>query len=208
MQQKEILIATANSGKAEEIKKIFQNSEFQLKFLFDFDEQLSNVKIVEGAKSFEGNALIKAIVVGDLLNMITLSDDSGICIDALDGRPGIYSARYSSTGTDQDNNLKVLAGMKDVPFEKRDCHYNCTVAIYDPSTKFVETVTGTWKAKLAFEPKGDKSFGYAPLFLPEEFNYLQTNAEFDPEDLIGINHRGKAFRQAIEVLRGYLSSTL
>lgn len=199
-----ILIATANQGKAEEIKKIFTGTNFVLKFLFDFPEQLKDLKILENAKSFEGNALIKAIIVGDFINMITLADDSGLCVEALAGRPGVYSARYSQTGTDQDNYLKVLEEMKDIPWPKRDCHYNCTVAIYDPRTKFIDTVSGIWEAKVALEPKGDKSFGYAPIVLAKDFDYQKTNAEFDPEDLININHRGKAFRQAIKILQEYL----
>ena len=201
---KTILIATANKGKAEEIKKIFQNTNFDIKFLFDFPIQLENLSIVENAKSFEGNALIKAIVAGDILNMITLADDSGLCIDALGGLPGVLSARYSDIGTDEGNYLKVLKEMDGVPFDKRDCHYNCTVAIYDPQTKFVDTVSGIWEAKVALEPKGDKSFGYAPIFLAKDFNYQKTNAEFDPEDLIIVNHRGKAFYKAIQILSEYL----
>ncbi len=195
-----ILIATNNKGKAEEIKKIFKDTNFTVKFLFDFPDQLKNLNIVENAKSFEGNALIKAIVAGDILNMITLADDSGLCIDALDGRPGVLSARYSDLGTDEGNYLKVLEEMKEVPFDKRDCRYVCTVAIYDPRTKFVDTVTGTWEAKVALQPKGEKSFGYAPIILAKDFNCQKTNAEFAPEELININHRGKAFRKAIQVL--------
>jgi len=133
-----------------------------------------------------------------------LADDSGLCVDALDGRPGIYSARYSKKGTDESNYLKVLQEMENIPFEKRDCHYNCTVAVYDPQTKFVETVSGDWNGKVALEPHGTKSFGYAPIFLSHNSNYQKTNAEFDPEDLITINHRGQAFKKAIGVLNGYL----
>lgn len=203
-----LVIATANRGKAEEIKIIFKDTGFNLKFLFDFPEELKNLKIVENAKTFEGNALIKAIVIGDLLNMITLADDSGLCIDALDGRPGVLSARYSETGTDKDNYLKVLKEMEDVPFEERGCHYNCTVAIYDPKTKFVDTAEGTWDARVALEPKGDKSFGYAPIVLAKELNYQKTNAEFDPEDTININHRGKAFRKAIQILSDYFKKEI
>lgn len=199
-----ILIATANKGKAEEIKRIFQDTNFDVKFLFDFPDQLENLCIIENAKSFEGNALIKAIVAGDVLDMITLADDSGLCIDALDGRPGVLSARYSDVGTDEGNYLKVLEEMKGTPFNERNCHYNCTVAIYDPHTKFVDTVSGIWEAKVALEPKGSKSFGYAPIILAKDFNYQKTNAEFNPEDLININHRGKAFRKAIQILSDYL----
>jgi len=201
---KTILIATANKGKAEEIKKIFQDTNFDVKFLFDFSDQLENLNIVENAKSFEGNALIKAIVTGDVLNMITLADDSGLCIDALDGRPGVLSARYSDLRTDEGNYLKVLQEMEGISFNERNCHYNCTVAIYDPQTKFVDTASGIWEAKVALEPKGNKSFGYAPIILAKDFNYQKTNAEFDPEDLISINHRGKAFRKAIQILSDYL----
>lgn len=202
---KTILIATANRGKAEEIKKIFQNTNFDVKFLFDFPKQLENLNIIENAKSFEGNALIKAIVAGDMLNLITLADDSGLCIDALDGRPGVFSARYSDMGTDEGNYLKVLEEMTEIPFDKRGCHYNCTVAIYDPRTKFVDTVSGIWDAKVALEPRGDKSFGYAPIVLAKDFNYQKTNAELNPEDLIAINHRGKAFGKAIQILSDYLN---
>jgi len=201
-----ILIATANQGKAEEIKKIFQDTEFELKFLFDFLEEIKDLSIFENAKTFEGNALIKAIVAGDYLNMITLADDSGLCVDALSGRPGVYSARYSETERDADNCAKVLAEMKDISEEKRTCHYNCTVAVYDPKTKFVETVEGTWAGRVALEPRGNKSFGYAPIVMMKDFNYEKTNAEFDSEELIGINHRGQAFRKAIEVLKKYLEN--
>lgn len=202
---KTILIATANKGKAEEIKKIFTKTNYSLKFLFDFSVELKDLSIVENAKSFEGNALIKAIVAGDYLNMLTLADDSGLCIEALDGRPGVYSARYLKEGDDRGNYLKVLAEMENVPNEKRNCHYNCTVAIYDPETKFVETTYGLWEGRVAREPRGDKSFGYAPIILAKDFAYQKTNAEFDPEELININHRGKAFKKAIDILEKYLS---
>lgn len=197
---KTILIATANRGKAEEIRKIFEGTDYDLKFLFDFPEETKNLELVENAKGFEGNALIKAIVSGNFLNMITLADDSGLCIKALDGRPGVYSARYADKGDDRANYEKVLGEMKDIPFDDRDCYYHCSVAVYNPETKFVDTVEGSWEGKIGFEPKGDKSFGYAPIVLAKDFNYEKTNAEFDHTELININHRGKAFRQAIEVL--------
>jgi len=168
--------------------------------LSDFPEETKSLELVENAKTFEGNALIKAIVAGDFLNMITLADDSGLCIKALNGRPGVYSARYADKGDDKANYEKVLIEMKDIPFVDRDCYYHCSVAVYNPETKFVDTVEGDWEGKIGFEPKGNKSFGYAPIVLAKDFNYEKTNAEFDHTELININHRGKAFRQAIEVL--------
>ena len=203
--KKEIIIATENKGKMKELQKIFEGTNFAPRFLSDFKEQMDGIEILENGKTFEGNALIKAIIVGEKLGMLTLADDSGICIDALGGNPGVYSARYSNEKTDITNNLKVLAEMENVPEEKRSCYYNCTVAIYDPVTKFVETISGQWHGRVALNPRGEKSFGYAPIFLSKESNYEKTNAEFDSEDLIDINHRGKAFRGAIEILNAYVS---
>lgn len=203
--KREILIATENKGKANEIREIFKNTDFDVRFLYEFRDEIHDLNIQENAKTFEGNALIKSIIVGDLLQMITLADDSGLCVDALDGKPGVYSARYSEEKTDVANNEKVLLEMKNIPMENRDCYYNCTVAIYDPMTKFVETVTGQWHGKIALEAKGTKSFGYAPIFLSKDANYEKTNAEFDPHELIEINHRGKAFRGAIAVLNEYIA---
>lgn len=201
--KKEILIATANEGKANEIKEIFKDTDFDLKFLYEFEDQIKGLDIQENAKSFEGNALIKAIIIGDHLQMLTLADDSGLCVDALGGKPGVYSARYSEEKTDEANNKKVLSEMIEIPMEERGCRYSCVVAIYDPSTKFVETTEGQWQGRVALGPKGTKSFGYAPIFLSKDANYEKTNAEFDPNELIEINHRGKAFRAAIEELNKY-----
>lgn len=203
--KREILIATENKGKIEELKKIFEQSNYTLHFLSDFKEQMAGIVIQENAKTFEGNALIKAIIVGEKTGMLTLADDSGLCVDALGGAPGVYSARYSEEQTDAANNVKLLQEMKNIPEHERGCHYNCTVAIYNPVTHFVETVSGQWQGRVAFEPRGTKSFGYAPLFLSGEHKYTKTNAELDPEDVIAINHRGKAFRQAVNILETHSS---
>lgn len=199
--KKTILVATANRGKAGEIRRIFAETNLEVKFLFDFSDKLGDFDVLENAKSFEGNALIKAIIFGERLGMLTLADDSGLCVDILDGQPGVYSARYAKKGDDKANYEKLLSELKDVPAGKRQAHYHCSVAIYNPADKFVETVEGRWEGQIGFEPHGDKSFGYAPIFLPADFSYNKTAAEFDHEDLIGINHRGQAFRKAIEILQ-------
>ena len=201
--KRKILIATENKGKIKELEEIFTDTGFELHFLGEFRQQLGDFEIMENAKSFEGNALIKAIIVGEKLGMLTLADDSGLCVDALGGMPGVYSARYSEEKTDAANNEKLLSEIKNIPEEQRGCYYNCTVAIYDPATRFVETVSGQWHGRIGAKPRGTKSFGYAPLFLSKEHNYEKTNAELDPENLIGINHRGKALRGAIEILKAY-----
>ena len=194
-----ILIATANRGKAKEIQEIFKNSGFELKFLFDFADELN---ILENAKTFEGNALIKAIIAGNHFKMLTLADDSGLEVDALDGRPGVYSSRYSGTGQDEDNRVKILEELKGVPLEKRTASYTTVVAIYNPSDNFVETVSASWSGKIASAAKGDNHrFGYAPIFLSAAFNYTKTNAECELSELVKYNSRGQAFRQAIEILK-------
>ena len=200
--KKEILIATENKGKAHEIREIFKDADYVLRFLYEFKDETGDLNIQENAKTFEGNAIIKAIVVGEKIGMLTLADDSGLCVDALDGAPGIYSARYSSEKTDAANNAKLLDVMKGVPKEKRGCHYHCTVAIYDPLTNFVETTEGTLDGRLAFEPRGNNSFGYAPI--TEVGDFEKTYAEFDCNALVEVNHRGKAFRAAIKALDAYI----
>ncbi len=200
---KQILIATNNTGKAKEIRKIFQGTDFEPKFLFDFPEKTKDLEIIENADSFEGNAKIKATVAGDKLNMLTLADDSGLCVNYLDGAPGIYSARYSKEGNDTSNYNKLLMAMEGVPLKQRGCYYRCAVVVYNPQTKFIDTAFGDWHGKVALEPIGNKSFGYAPIFLAKEFDYKKTNAECGPEELILINHRGKAFRQAIDILKNH-----
>jgi len=201
--KKEILIATENQGKANEIKEIFKDTDYAVRFLYEFKDKIRNLNIQENAKSFEGNALIKAIIVGEKLGMLTLADDSGLCVDALGGMPGIYSARYSEEKTDAANIEKVLREMVNVPLEKRGCHYHCAVAIYDPKTNFVETTEGILDGNITFKPRGENSFGYAPI--TEVENSQKTYAEYDRNSLIGKNHRGKAFRAAISVLDEYFS---
>jgi XTP/dITP diphosphohydrolase len=188
--RREILIATENRGKAKEISEIFKDTPYRLRFLFlyEFRKVLGDFEIHENAKTFEGNAIIKAILVGKKLGLMTLADDSGLVVRALDGRPGVYSARYSQEGTDAANNDKVLQEMKDIPENERECYYNCTVAIFDPGNNFIDTVSGQWHGRVATEPRGEKSFGYAPIFLAKEFDYQKTNAELEHEELIKINH--------------------
>lgn len=197
---RDILIATANKGKAAEISEIFKNSDFHPYFLFEYPELLSIV-IRENAKDFEGNALIKALLIGQASGLLTLADDSGLCVDFLNGAPGVLSARYSAERTDEANNKKLLTALAGVPLTERNCHYHCSVAIFNPVDNFIETTTGLWPGKVALESRGNKSFGYAPVFLAENFNYEKTNAELDPDELININHRGLAFRAALEILK-------
>lgn len=195
-----VLIATKNQGKMEEIRQIFNRTKYELVNIEDI-KALAKVKIYEVAKTFEGNALIKAIVFGQISGLVTLAEDSGICVEALKGAPGVKSARYSGRG-DKENNEKLLKELAGAAEEKRDCYYECAVAIYDPATNWTKTTSGRWEGRVALTPRGTKSFGYAPIFLPKEYNYQLTNAELKERDKIEINHRGQAFGKAIEILDG------
>lgn len=200
IEQIPILIASENKGKAEEIKQIFEGSPYKLYFLFDFPEKLKEIEIQENARSFEGNALIKALICGNIFKMPCLADDSGLCVDALNGAPGVYSARYAKKGDDLANNDKLLKALEAVPDDNRLAHYNCTVAFFNPFNLDVETIEALWFGKIAKEAKGANSFGYAPIFLPQDFNYSLSSAELELKDIVKINHRFKAFNKALSLL--------
>ncbi|MFA5076521.1 MAG: RdgB/HAM1 family non-canonical purine NTP pyrophosphatase [Patescibacteria group bacterium] len=201
-----ILIATDNPGKIAEIKQIFTDYSFELLFKKDLP-QTKNLEIVEDADTLEGNALLKAKTNGQASGLITLADDSGLFVEALDGRPGVHSARYTGHG-DEANNIKILAEMQSVPEEKRDCYYEGVVAIYDPQTNWQTTVSGRWYGRIGYEPRGTGGFGYAPIFLCRDYDYTLTNAELDEKRKLAVNHRGKAFRAAKELLEAkYLTNS-
>jgi XTP/dITP diphosphohydrolase len=197
-----LLIASRNRGKLSELKEIFNppvgGDDFEILALSDIKE-LDNFEVEENALSYEGNAIIKAVIYGNKTGLLTIADDSGIEIDYLNGCPGIHSARYAN-GTDEGRNKKVLEELKGVEEEKRTCRYICISAVYDPNSEIVKSFDGVWEGRIADSPRGNKSFGYAPIFLCPEFDYKKTNAEFDPDQTIKINHRGKAFGKAREYI--------
>jgi XTP/dITP diphosphohydrolase len=193
-----LLIATRNQGKLAEIKKIFKDVDFEILSLDDIKE-IDDFEPEENANSYKGNAVIKATAYGKKVGLLTIADDGGLEIDALDGRPGVNSARYAE-GTDEDRYRKILAELEGVSPENRTCRYRCVAALYNPKTETVHTFGGVWEGRIVEYPRGNKSFGYAPIFLSPEYNFEKTNAELDPDETIKINHRGKAFRKAKKML--------
>lgn len=193
-----LLIATRNQGKIKEVKEVLNGVNFEILPLNDI-KKLDGFEVEENALSYEGNAIIKAIIYGKKSGLLTIADDSGLEIDALGGRPGIHSARYIE-GTEIDRYKKILEEMRGIDEEKRACRYVCVSAIYNPKTEIVKTFQGVWKGRVASAPRGNKSFGYAPIFLCPEFDYKKTNAELDPWETVKVNHRGKAFGQAREYI--------
>lgn len=182
-----IVLATRNKGKAREIQEILKELKLELLTLNDFPEIPSQM---EDGKTFKENALKKARFVANHLNMAALADDSGLEVDVLGKRPGIRSARYAGENvTDQENNRRLLKELSGLPIEKRQACYRCVVALVFPSG-VEEVAEGSCRGFIALEPKGNRGFGYDPLFYVPE--YGKTMAELPQEIKNRISHRGRA----------------
>lgn len=195
-----VIIATKNKGKLAELEAPLAALGFAVSTLPD-----GYPEIEENGASFEENALIKARFVANDLHCIAVADDSGICVDALGGEPGIYSARYANDYAllpgetkDKANNRKLLEKMKDVPAERRGCAFHCAMAVVFPDGReFV--VHKTWEGTLLFEERGQNGFGYDPLFLDKELGL--TGAQMEKSVKMGRSHRAKALNAVIEAFR-------
>jgi len=190
-----LLIATRNHKKSKELQEILAGSGIQVLTL---DDIAGMPEIVEDGQSFEENATKKAAVIAKLSGYTTLADDSGLEVDALNGAPGIYSARFAGeNATDEENNQKLLKLLEDVAEPDRRARFVCVIAICQPDGT-VRTVRGTCEGKIIFEPGGQGGFGYDPLFVPE--GYSKTFAELSAEEKHRISHRGKALHAARPLL--------
>lgn len=187
---KEIVIATKNKGKAKEFEKLFSQYGFQVKTLLDYPDI---VEVEETGKSFEENSVLKAEAVSMQLNRPVIADDSGLIVDALDGRPGIYSARYGGTEKSDEANIdKVLEELKDVQEEKRTARFYCALAVAIPGQQ-TYTVYGTCEGVILQERRGTNGFGYDPIFLVNEKK--QSMAELSSGEKNAISHRAKALEK-------------
>lgn len=195
------LLATNNSHKVEEIKSIFLelNVALELKTL----NQISSApEVIEDGATFTENALKKARELCAFSGMVTLADDSGLVVDALDGEPGVLSARWAgSHGDDKANLSLVLEQMKDVPANLRQASFVCAAAIALPTGKEI-SVLGEVKGSLTFEPRGENGFGYDPIFIPAGLSI--TTAQMELADKNKISHRGLAFRKLAVLMRDLL----
>ena len=192
-----LILATSNKDKAREIAEILSDTPFVVSTM---KEEGFNPDIVEDGKTFEENALIKARAVHALAqNAYVMADDSGLCIDALDGAPGIYSARFcGEDSTYPEKFAKIFEMLKDVPEEERTAKFVCSIAVVRPDgTEF--TVRGEVCGVLHEKPVGDGGFGYDPIFYVPEFG--MTTAQMTKEQKNSISHRGKASRAMAERLR-------
>lgn len=192
----DIVISTGNAHKLDEIGSILKDLDYNIYSLKDVN--LGDLEIEENGKTFEHNALIKARTVAKLTNMITIADDSGLEVDAIGKKPGIYSARYAGeNATDEQNREKLLKALKNTPISNRTGRFVCCIAVVFPDGKeFV--VRGTCEGTIAFEEKGKNGFGYDSLFIVD--NYNKTFAELPPAVKNAISHRAKALELMKEEL--------
>jgi len=190
-----IVIATGNKDKVREINEVLEGTGFEA---VDMKSEGIFVDIVEDAETFEGNALIKARAVHGYTADYVMADDSGLCIDALDGAPGVYSARFcGEDSTYEEKFARIYELLKDVPKDKWTAKFVCAIAVVRPDgTEF--TVRGECEGLLLDHPVGDNGFGYDPIFYKPEFG--MTTAQMDPEVKNSISHRGKALRTMVERL--------
>ncbi len=187
----EIVLATKNRKKIEEIKKICDTigTDFKIYTLDDFPEYQD---VEEDGDTFEANAVKKAVYISKRTGMTALADDSGLEVDALNGAPGVFSARYAGEPADDSANLeKLLQEMKNVPPEKRKARFVCCIAM--ASGDEVRTFHGYVKGTIGTGPRGENGFGYDPVFYPEGRD--RTFAEMSDSEKNALSHRGAALRE-------------
>jgi XTP/dITP diphosphohydrolase len=192
-----VVLASSNKGKLRELAALLAPLGYEV----ITQSSLGIDTPPETGDTFAANALLKARHAAAESNLPALADDSGIEVDALGGRPGIYSARYAGEGaSDEDNLVKMLGEMQGVPTPKRAARYQCVIAFVrtanDPDPILAQ---GTWEGTLLSEPRGLGGFGYDPIFIPSGFD--RTAAELDPGEKNSLSHRGQALRALIHQLR-------
>ena len=195
----ELLIASTNRGKFAEIESSLKHLPLKIIAL----QSLQNFPIVvEDGATYEANALKKATTLADYSGYLTLADDSGLEVDALNGAPGIYSARYSGPeGDDQKNNEKLLNALKEVPEDRRTARFVCVLALCAPQSRKPKKkmiVRESCEGRIAFSAKGQNGFGYDPLFFYAPFG--KTFGEIDRETKATVSHRGKALKKLAQSL--------
>ncbi len=199
-----LVIATRNAGKIKEIEALMADGGVQVKSLKDFPEM---PEVVEDGATFRENARKKAREVAAYTGLPALADDSGLEVEALDGRPGVFSARYAADRTaprlpsDPDNYAKLLEELAEVPWDRRQARFVCEIVLALPSGEEI-TARGTCEGYIAMAPRGDQGFGYDPVFwLPR---YERTVAEVGLAIKNRLSHRAQALRQLKDKLQEFL----
>ena len=191
-----IVMATNNANKLREAREIFSELGIEILSLNDISIECDPD---ENGKTFKENAGIKAEAIYNAIaeksgvNMAVFADDSGLCVDALDGRPGVHSARYAPKGQEC---AKLLGEMKDVPADKRTARFVCSIVFIDENGMSLEA-SGACEGSIGYEEKGTNGFGYDPVFMVGD----RTMAEMSADEKNAISHRGAALRELYRVLK-------
>lgn len=184
-----IVMASGNAGKLQEIKRILADFDFEVVPQSGYGVSDAD----ETGTTFAENALIKARHAADATGLPAIADDSGLAVDVLDGRPGVYSARYAGPDADDEkNNERLLAELTGVPDHQRGAAFHCVVCLAYPDGQEPVIAEGEWRGRILREPQGAGGFGYDPLFFVDEAGC--TSAELDPEEKNARSHRGQALR--------------
>ena len=195
-QGEKIVLASNNAGKVREINQLLAREQIQVVPQRDFHIP----DAVEDGLSFVENAIKKARHAASLSGLPAIADDSGIEVDALNGAPGIYSARFAGAdASDEDNLQKLLQRLADVPEEKRSARFQCLLVYMrhaeDPTPQICQ---GTWEGRILFEPRGENGFGYDPVFYVPSHDC--SSAELSPEVKNSLSHRGQALQKLLQAL--------
>lgn len=196
MKVKTFVLASKNKHKAEEIRQIL-GEEFEI--LTMDDAGVGDIEIIEDGDTFEANAKKKAETVAAACGRPTIADDSGLCVDALGGAPGVYTARYAGeNATDEENIKKLLEALCDVPLTERGASFVCAVALAEDK-KETKVFLGECHGRITREKKGESGFGYDPVFYTEK--YAKTMAELEKPIKNAISHRGAALKKLCAYLK-------
>lgn len=196
MELKKIVIASHNQGKVAEIRDML--APFEVEVVSADDLSLPDVE--ETGTTFEENARLKAETLARISGLPCLGDDSGLCVDALDGRPGVYSARYAPKDADGKRNFdkamdKLIGELKEILVEDWSAHFSCVLALAVPGQE-TKVFEGRVDGRIIPEKSGNKGFGFDPVFMPEGFD--KTFANFTSEEKAKVSHRGRAFARLLE----------
>lgn len=187
---KQVIIATKNKGKAKDFEAIFNPYGFEVLTLHDV---ANDMDIEETGTTFEENAVLKAEALAERLQTFVIADDSGLAIDALNGAPGVYSARFAGEEKSDDANMqKVLTELEGVEDEKRTARFCCAIALAGPNME-TKTAFGTCEGVIAHDKKGTNGFGYDPIFFVPTLGKMM--AELLPSEKAAISHRGNAIKK-------------
>jgi XTP/dITP diphosphohydrolase len=195
----EVVIATRNPGKFREIKAILSSLPLKFLSLEDFPDI---PEVVEDGATFAENAGKKARMIADFTGRLAIADDSGLAVDALQGRPGVFSSRYAGEkATDRERCQKLLDEMASIPKGKRQARFVCAMAVALPRGR-MEVVEGECRGRVTSAPRGKRGFGYDPIFFVPQFG--KTMGELEPEEKNRISHRGRALEKLKALLPEFL----